>query len=377
MLLLLIAACSSDGDSDGSSDATTTTAPAETSTEAPADGPPELDDALTAELQAATDQAVADLDVPGAVVLVRTPDDRWETAVGVKDLETEEPMETGLEWPLRSITKSYTVTLILQLVDEGVLSLDDTVDTYLEGIPNGDQVTIQQLAEMTAGLPDYVNDAFVDAFTADPTREFTDDELIAFAAAEPPVADPGTERVYTNVNTLILGRIVEEATGQPFDEVLQERILDPLELADTIYPTSPDQWATDTTGYQPGDEGLAEQPVNYSVFGPAGAVIATTDDLATWGEALATGSLLEGATQEARLEGAPLDEGPEYETYALGIGDVDGWWGHTGEGFGYTALVMHDAAIETTVVVVTNVSGLETHAATTIFHELEPLLTGS
>lgn len=332
---------------------------------------------LTTQLQEVVDTTVAELGAPGAVVVVDTPDGRWETAVGTADVESSTPVEAGLRWPLRSITKSFTTTLVLQLADEGALSLDDPISTWLEGIPGGDEVTVRQLATMTSGLADYTNEAFIEDFVADPERQFTLDELIAYGAQDPPVAEPGAEAVYTNTNTNILGRIVEEVTGQPFDEVLTERILDPLGLEDTVYPTSPDQWTSDATGYQPGEDGgLEPQPVNYSVFGPAGAMITTADDLLVWGEALATGELVEPGTQTERLEGQTLEEGPEYDRYAFGIGDLEGWWGHTGEGFGFTALVMHDDGSDTTVAIFMNASNLESHAPTTLFRRMVPLLSG-
>lgn len=370
---LVLVGCGDDDEPSAGSDPTTT-AEGDT-TSAPADDGG-LGAELEAELQAVVDETVEELGVPGAVVLVTRPDARWETAVGVGDLETEEPLETGLRWPLRSITKSFTATLALQLADEGEIDLDAPVATYVEGVPNGDVVTVRQLMDMTSGLPDYTGEAFVDAFVEDPERQFTLDELIAFATAEPPRAEPGTDRVYTNSNTLLLGKVVEEATGQPFEEVLTERIIEPLGLDETVYPTSPDQWAADTTGYSPGDDGeLSPEPVNYSVFGPAGAMITTMDDLATWAAALASGELVEPDTQERREEGAPLDEGPEYDQYAEGIGELDGWWGHTGEGFGYTALAMHDTATESSVVIGMNAAGLEDgHGSTILFRRLAPLL---
>src|SRR5690606_10319806 len=109
-------------------------------------------------------------------------------------------VEAGLRWPLRSITKSFTTTLILQLADEGQISLDDPISTWLDGIPNGDEVTVRQLATMTSGLADYTNEPFIEDFVADPGRQFTLDELIAYGAQDPPVAEPGTEAVYTNAN---------------------------------------------------------------------------------------------------------------------------------------------------------------------------------
>ena len=362
---LLLAACSSGGSSgEAGPDPEATTAG-------------ELDPGLVADLEETFARAVADTGTPGAAVLVRTPDGEWETAVGSADVEGDVALETGLRWPIRSITKSFTVTLLLQLADEGELSLDDTIDAYVDGVPNGDQVTLRQLADMTSGLGDYTSEAFIDDFIADPERWFTLDELIAYGLAEPARAEPGTDRFYTNLNTLLLGRVVEEVTGQPFAEVLDERILTPLGLDDTTYPTGPDDAVADAVGYAPDEAGdLTPEPVNFSVFGPAGAMISTTDDLATWGEALVAGGLVDEATQQARLEGGPLDAGPEYDTYAQGIGDLAGWWGHTGEGFGFTALVMQDVDNDSTVATVDNASGLERHGPTAIFAELAPLLAG-
>lgn len=365
---LLVVGCGDGGDGDGTGSGTATSADAARS--APSLAPP-----LTDELADVVDSTVDELGAPGAVVVVTTPDETWEAAVGVTDLDTEEPMSQGLRWPIRSITKSFTTTLVLQLADEGELSLDDTIDTWVPDVPGGDRITLRQLGEMTSGLADYTTQAWVDDFVADPTREFTVDELIAYGTAEAPVAEPGAERVYTNLNTLLLGKVVEAVTGEPFAVALDERILAPLDLDGTVYPTDAAEWATDVTGYAPDDGGpLTDQPVNYSVFGPAGAMIATTDDLATWGRALADGDLLDAATQQERREGGVLEEGPEYDLYAFGIGEVDGWWGHTGEGFGFTALVMHQADTDTTVVVAMNASQLESHGPTTLFRRLSPLL---
>ena len=326
------------------------------------------------------EDTVAELEVPGAVVLVTTPDDRWETAVGVRDLATGEPVATGLRWPIRSITKSFTVTLVLQLVDEGVIDLDDTVDRWLDDVPGGDEVTVRQLAAMESGLPDYFDSAFGDAFRADPDREFTDGELIAFGLAEPVRAAPGADRVYTNLNVLLLGQIVEAVTGQPFAAVLRERILDPLGLDETTYPDGPEDWATDVTGYVDDGGTLVAQPVNDSIFGAAGAMTSTTDDLAAWGPVLATGGLLDPATQAARREGGALDESPDgdtpdYDAYGLGLAQIDGWWGHTGEGLGLTSLVMHDIETHTTVVITANLALPVGNPTTTLFRRLAPLLT--
>jgi D-alanyl-D-alanine carboxypeptidase len=99
---------------------------------------------------------------------------------------------------------------------------------------------------------------------------------------------------------------------------------------------------------------LTPEPANLSIYGTAGAMVSTLDDMRVWAESLATGSLLKPGTQSERLQGAPLEEGPPYDRYALGIGETGGWWGHNGEGFGFTAAMFHDNGTGATVVVFMN-----------------------
>lgn len=368
---LLVGACSSADLKEGG----VPTSAVPTRTEAPAG---ELPAATRAELQAAVDTSMETYGTPAAVVGVYVPGKgSWVSATGVADLTTGAKPTAEMAWPLRSVTKSFTVTLILQLVDEGEISLDDTVDQYLDGVPNGDRITIRQLADMSSGLADYTTEAFVDDFVADPNRIFTLDELNAYSFAEPVQFEPGEEYVYTNTNTNVLGSVVEKVTGQSFSAALSERILEPLGLDATLYLDDGQPWPEPhATGYQPDDGVLTEQPANFSVFGPAGALVANVDDLRVWGEALGSGSLLTAATQAERLEGHPLARGPEYDQYALGIGELDGWWGHTGEGFGFTATVIHNPDTGATIVVYTNLAQLpdKSHPAEKLFLSLAPIV---
>lgn len=380
-LLLAAGACSSS--TDGSSSTTGTRAVPTSSPRGTVPGSVPgtarilLDSAMGDQLQRVVDATVEEFGVPGAAVLVVTPDSRWETVAGVSNLETKTPMDPGLTWPLRSVTKSFTVTLLGQLVDEGIVRLDDPVSMYVDGVPRGDEITLEQLAAMTSGLPGYTTAAFIDDFVADPERVFTDAELLAYAWAEPMQFEPGTKRVYTNTNTVLLGVALAKATGKPIDALMREKLLDPLGLAHTTYVATRDQWVADVTGYQPGDDGsMQAQPVNYSVFGASGAMSATLDDLATWGTALGTGSMLDPTTQTLRHEAAPLDKGPDYDLYGLGTGEVSGWWGHTGEGFGVTVLTMHDERTGATVAIAMNASRLGEHVPTVLFRRLVPVLYG-
>ena len=138
----------------------------------------ELSPELQDRLQQTVDDTMAEYGVPGAAVGVWIPEQgSWTSATGIAELEGDVPVTTDMQWPLRSITKSYTVTLLLQLVDEGLLSLDDTIGQYVDGVTDGDEITLRQLASMSSGNADYTNDAFVEAFSEDPERIFTLDEL--------------------------------------------------------------------------------------------------------------------------------------------------------------------------------------------------------
>ena len=337
-----------------------------------------LDDELQTRLQEALERTVSEYGVPGAAVGVWIPGQgSWTSATGWADVEDEVPVGTDLQWPLRSITKSYTVTLVLQLVDEGLLALDDTIDQYVEGVTDGDRITLRQLAGMTSGNADYTNQDFVDAFTDDPDRIFTLDDLNGFMLGKPAQFAPGAEAVYTNANTNLLGAAVEQATGQPFDEVLRDRILEPLGQDDTQYIVDVSTWdAPHAVGYAPGDYGVEPQPTNLSIFGPAGSMVSTLDDGRVWAEALATGALLEAETQQERLIGAPLDAGPPYDLYALGIGETGGWWGHNGEGLGFTAALFHQPESGASIVVFMNLSDLESgaHPADQLFRRLAEVI---
>lgn len=333
--------------------------------------------ATTEQLTSDLSAALAKYEVPGGAVAVCSPGyETWTTAAGVADVDTAAPMTADLVWPLRSVTKSFTVTLILQLADEGKLSLSDPISDYVAGVPNGDDITLGQLTEMTAGVPEYTTQAWIKDYLKDESRVFTTAELIDYANAEPAQFPPGKRAVYTNTSTLLLGEVVSSVTGQPFDEVVQEMIVEPLGLSDTQYPTTADDWSgPHPTGYQPGESGeLAPQGNNFTVFGPAGAMTSTLDDLCAWGSALGSGELLERQTQERRLRGQPLDKGPEYDEYGQGIGSLAGWVGHTGEGFGHTLAVMHNQTTGTTAVIAMNASGLKHHVPTRLFRTMAPTL---
>jgi D-alanyl-D-alanine carboxypeptidase len=313
---------------------------------------------LTGRLDAAARQAFSLAAAPGAIVGVRTPQGTWTTAYGQADPAAGTPMAVGMHTRIASLTKMYTGTLFLQLVQDGAVSLDDTVDQYVPGVPNGDRITLRQVAGMTSGIASYTaSDAFVDTFLTQPQAVFTPEELLAAGVSESPVFEPGVRFNYSNTNTVLLGLIIEQVTGQDFAEVLQERFLTPLDLTETSWPgesnAMPEPFARGFTLLSP--DATPTAPVDSTDWNPswgwtAGEIISTVDDLLTTGRALGTGQgLLDAATQTDRLTSFPGASG-----YGFQWGCADGWVGHTGEISGYNTSLFYDTTSDTTVAVQTN-----------------------
>lgn len=327
----------------------------------------ELPAELVSELDAAAQEAFELGASAGAIVGVQTPEGKWTKVYGLADPVAGTPMEVGMHTRIASLTKMYTGTILLQLAQEGELSLDDTIDDYVDGIPNGDRITLTELANMTSGVNTYTaNEAFITEYFADPTASFTPDELVTATVDVSPAAEPGERFLYSNGNTVILGGVIEEVTGRAFADELQSRILDPLELTSTVWPGSsaelPEPFARGFT--LNGDAAGTGVPEDSTDWNPswawtAGELISTTDDLLTMGRALGTGAgILDDATQKLRLESfldpSQSPPAPGAGGYGLQMGCGQGWVGHAGELSGYNTTQFYDTATDTTVSVQTN-----------------------
>src|SRR5215203_1878228 len=180
--------------------------------------------ASTADLDAALEKSFRESDAPGVVAAVQTPQYTWVRALGVADRTSQEPMTPEVHHRIGSITKMFTGTLLLQAEDEGLLSLDDTIDRYVEGVPNGDKITLRQMADMTSGIASYTEDEQwqdEQVFPLRPGRSsrspyqaWKPEELAQVGIEDSPLFDPGTEFHYSDTNTVLLGLILEQVTGE-------------------------------------------------------------------------------------------------------------------------------------------------------------------
>lgn len=316
-----------------------------------------------AAMQRIVAQHLAETGAPGAVVGVWVPGrGTWVHAEGTGDVATGAPIRLADEVRIASITKTFVGTLILQLVDEGRLQLDDRLEQYVPGLPNGERITIRQVLGMTAGIFSFTEDpAFVAAYVADPLLPFSPEDVLAIVRRHPPDFPPGERFHYSDTNYILLGLISEQLTGQPVSEVIDARIIQPLRLTGTSFPTTPAMPTPYAHGYDAGSGGVLQDRTlsNPRVAWTAGAMISTLDDLHIWARALATGALLSPTAQRERLQWTPMGvEEALNPGYGLGIFEVAGFLGHNGAILGYSSIAVHLPEANATLVAIVNKSGL-------------------
>src|SRR5215204_2779566 len=159
--------------------------------------------ASEADLDAALEKSFEESDAPGVVAAVRTPQYTWVRALGVADRTSKEPMRPDVHHRVGSVTKTFTISLLLQAEADRLLSLDDTIDQYADGIPNGDNITLRQMANMTSGIASYTeNKQWQNEFFSDHERVWKPEELVQVGIKDSPLFDPGTQWHYSNTNTV-------------------------------------------------------------------------------------------------------------------------------------------------------------------------------
>ncbi|WP_394850923.1 beta-lactamase family protein [Pendulispora brunnea] len=265
-----------------------------------------------------------------------------------------EPVAFESQFRMGSNTKTFVAVVILQLVDEGTIRLDDTVDRWLPGLVSGHgndgkRITIRHLLQHTSGLHEYSTDMFKDEedYQATRFRHFDPEELVAMAVAHQPNFEPGTGWSYSNTNYTLAGMIIEKATGHLWSEEVRTRILEPLQMGHTFEPGDwPALPAPHAQGYNAFSRGKPVADVtllNMSWGGAAGSLITTTEDLTRFWRALQGGELLSPARMAEMHETVPATE---LQAVFPGMRDglgifwsptrCGGFWHHPGDAPGFS-----------------------------------------
>jgi D-alanyl-D-alanine carboxypeptidase len=305
---------------------------------------------------------------PGAVLLVDLPESRFLKAAGTADLATMQAVEPDDVFEIGSITKLFTAVLLLQLHEEGVLSLDDSLADWLPAltavISNGGIMTLRQLATHTAGLDDYERDLYPLAqMIADPsllTRGFAPNEIVAWVGEnKTPLFEPGApgKWQYSNTGYILLGMVLEAATGQSLSELYAQRIFEPLGLESAVLLESVPQEGQIVSGYNAMAGSYADLTRwNASGAWSAGALAMNAADLASAGHALLDGRLFRDRnTLDLMTDFVSTGDRGAFAGYGLGLAQLqDGTWGHAGGTPGFGSGLIVNPTDETVVVFLGN-----------------------
>jgi len=346
------------------------------------------------------DQGVGEAGVPGAVAAISVPGrGQWILASGLKDLERNLPMDAGNVTRIGSITKTMTATIILQLVDEGLLSLDDRLAKWLPDtrVEHAAEITILQLLNHTSGIYNFVrDDAFQSGLLTDPGHDYSPQELIDIARKYKPYFSPGASWLYSNTNYTLLGLIIEKVTGQPLNEIFSKRIFEPLGMQHSALLRTPQMPAIAAQGYHTVNPGgvsgilanwipaLCERGdstnIDPDAAWGAGDVVSTAGDLLRWSQAVATGEMLSPGMQKKQREGPQVTLAGKIGIYGLGVAlsPDAAWIGHRGEFWGYESGIVSQSGGGIAIVVLANGTSncSKTSSVSIIVDKLGYYLTG-
>ena len=341
-----------------------------------------------AALQDTVDMTARELMIPGAMVLLRTPQREFIVSYGTTQLGAATAPRAGTHFRIASNTKTMTSAVILLLAQEGKIALGDPISKYVAGIPSGDAITIAELLSMRSGLYNYTNAPELAAsLDHHPAKAWPPAELLAIALRHPPTFPPGQAYEYSNTNYLLLGLIVEKVETKALADIFKTRLFGPLGMRETSLPASSSNTLPEpySHGYLYGSSSYAltdapypadlqaqakagtlkpnddtDQNPSYALA--AGGAISTARELAVWIRALVGGDVLGSSSQRQWLESpAPEDTNkPDGQKYGYGIAQIsfgpNRLYFHGGEMPGYNSFMGHDPINDVTLIVWTNLT---------------------
>ena len=380
---LLLSSCSSTTEPTtalSSSATTTTTAPASNSALKTID--PQA-------FQAVVDATAKQLKVPGAMVVLRTPQGNFNAAFGTTELGAQTSPDAITHFRIASNTKTMTAALIVLLAQDGKLKFTDPVSAYVPDVPNGENITVAELLKMRSGLYGYTADpALAAAMDADPGKAWTTREVLDIAFRHPPQFAPDASYEYNNTNYALLGLVAEKVGGRPLAQQFQERLFGPVGLTHTSLPAADDisMPAPYSHGYMYGGSlyALADdpypadmqtaaqagtlQPIDYtnqnsSYASAAGGAISTAEDLVTWMKALVSGKVFNADYHQQWLTSLQAEDpgAPDGQKYGYGIsyqrfGPKAAMFYHGGELPGFNSFMGYDPDNDVALVIWTNLT---------------------
>jgi len=273
-------------------------------------------------------------------------------AFGYADLENKVPLTPADHFRIGSNTKTFVISVLLQLVAEKKLGLDDSLSRFSLGvtIPNAEGITVRELCNMRSGLFEAYDTPQFAQLNMKVPKDFDPKTLVAWAMKQKPYFPPGEGYHYTNTNYLLIGMIIESITKDSVGNQIRKRLLEPFGLTQTSYPQTQDMPSPWVHGYHLDKQDNWEDISNtipVAFMGSAGAMISNMNDIRHWIELYATGKTCGAGTYNDLINCIPFLGNT---SFGLGITCSAGWYGYTGALPGYNTADYYSAETGITIV---------------------------
>jgi CubicO group peptidase (beta-lactamase class C family) len=299
--------------------------------------------------------------IPGIKIgIIRDGRVALDRGYGVQNIATQKPVDSDTVFEIGSITKQFTAAAILQLKEQGKLQLTDRLGQYVPEYALGKDVTIEQLLNMTSGIPDHVNDP-PNAVKLISSSTGSLESSLALIKGMPLHFKPGTQQEYSNTNYLLLGTIVARVSNLSYSDYITRNIFVPAHMTRSAFLKDENVVPNMATGYEVTNEATIKQAgrIGYGWSGGAGSIISTAGDMANWDQAFFSDKIVSAddvtlATTPTVVAGKPTDYG-----FGWSIDTVDGLKviSHDGGMLGFTAINDVFPALGLTIIVLANNGG--------------------
>ncbi|MBZ0201832.1 MAG: serine hydrolase [Ignavibacteria bacterium] len=276
----------------------------------------------------------------GSVLVAEDGNVIYSKGIGMADVEKQIPNKPDTKFRLASVTKQFTATLIMQLVEKGKIKLEGKLSDYLPYYRKdiGEKITIHQILSHTSGMDNYTDN--LKFLQEESTKKVEPKEFILSHCSNDLKSEPGTEWAYSNSGYFILGAVIEEVTGKNYEDVLQENIFTPLGMTNSSIEVTGKAYENKASGY---NNTLGEltpaRPLDMTIPFSAGSIISTVEDMFKWDQALYTDKVLMNVSKEKMFTPVMNNYGYGWQIIEQPIGDMKKKViTHSGGIFGFNSL---------------------------------------
>jgi len=308
------------------------------------------------QIESMVDEVMKKYNIPGAVIGVWEGDkEPYILEKGVSETETNEPMRADQKVRIASNTKTFTGTMILELVKEGKLSLDSKLSEFYPDIPNAEKITIRQMLGMTSGIHGmYDLNGLMNDYYNNPLKHWEPEEIYNIIVKQKPDFEPDEKAEYSDSNYILLGMIAKKVTGKKVEELIHDKIIRFLNLTSTSFPTDSIMSSPFAHGYRnyPDKDVLSDiTTMDPSIAWTGGAMISNAYDLNRWVREVYKGTLLNDELQKERLTFRDMGNNLSYGLAVMKLGN---FYGHNGTILGYNTVMLYLPQKDATIIAIIN-----------------------